>query len=90
MATSSEMWIVIALYYTTIFSGWAFMKKRQPLKLNTLFMAHNFILTAVSGALLVLFLEQVVPSLWKHGLYNCMCSSPGWTDQLVVLYYVGV
>jgi fatty acid elongase 3 len=88
MATWTETLLMISLYYLTIYTAWELMKKREPFKLKTLFKVHNFILTAVSGALLVLFLEQLVPALWKHGLYNCMCSSPGWTDKLVVLYYV--
>lgn len=88
MATLKETLIGISLYYITIYTGWEFMRKRQPFKLNTLFMIHNFILTGVSGALLVLFLGQLIPSLWKHGLYNCICSQPGWTNELVTLYYV--
>lgn len=90
MATFKETAAMITLYYIVIYTGWEFMRRRQPFKLKTLFMAHNFMLTAVSGALLILFLEQLIPALWKNGLYNCMCSKPGWTDKLVVLYYVSV
>ncbi|KAL1961588.1 hypothetical protein VTN77DRAFT_1414 [Rasamsonia byssochlamydoides] len=88
MSTFKETFLLISLYYITIFTGWWFMRKRQPYKLNTLFIIHNFFLTAVSTTLLVLFLEQLIPALWKHGLYKCICSRPGWTDQLVVLYYL--
>lgn len=88
MATVTETLLMISLYYLTIYTGWRLMKNREPFKLTTLFMLHNLVLTAVSGALLVLFLEQLVPALWRHGLYSCMCSSPGWTNKLVVLYYV--
>ncbi|KAJ9295608.1 hypothetical protein DTO271G3_6064 [Paecilomyces variotii] len=88
MATLKETLIMISLYYITIYTGWEFMRKREPFKLNTLFMIHNFILTGVSGALLVLFLGQLLPSLWKHGVYNCICGDPGWTDPLVTLYYL--
>lgn len=90
MATMKETLLMISLYYIVIYTGWEFMRKRQPLKLHMLFMAHNFILTALSGALLVLFLEQIIPSLWKQGLYNCICTDVGWSDQLVTLYYVCV
>ncbi|OKL63161.1 putative elongation of fatty acids protein 1 [Talaromyces atroroseus] len=88
MSTFKETGVMIAFYYLTIYTGWRWMKNREPYKLSTLFKIHNFVLTAVSGGLLVLFLEQLVPSLWNHGLYNCICSKPGWTDQLVVLYYL--
>jgi fatty acid elongase 3 len=44
--------------------------------------------TAISGILLVLFLEQLIPRLWSHGLYAGICGAGGWTDKLVVLYYL--
>lgn len=88
MSTFKETGTMIAFYYLTIFTGYQWMKNREPFKLSTLFKIHNLMLTAVSGALLVLFLEQLVPSLWNNGLYKCICSSPGWSDKLVVLYYV--
>lgn len=88
MSTFKETAAMIGFYYLTIYAGWRWMKNREPFKLSALFKLHNFILTAVSGALLVLFLEQIIPSLWNHGLYKCICSKPGWTDRLVVLYYV--
>jgi fatty acid elongase 3 len=53
-------------------------------------MAHNFVLTAISGALLVLFAEQLIPTLWRHGLYENICGASGWTQPLVVLYYVSL
>lgn len=88
ISTLKEALIINALYLVVIFGGREVMRNQQAYKLNTLFKVHNFVLTAVSGALLVLFAEQLLPSLWKYGLYNCVCSSPGWTDKLVVLYYL--
>ncbi|KAL1853498.1 Fatty acyl-CoA elongase/Polyunsaturated fatty acid specific elongation enzyme [Paecilomyces lecythidis] len=88
MGTLRETLIMISLYYITIYTGWEFMRKREPFKLNTLFMIHNFVLTGISGALLVLFLGQLVPSLWKRGVYDCICGNPGWTNELVTLYYL--
>lgn len=88
MSTFGETAVMISFYYLTIFTGWKIMKNREAFKLSTLFKIHNFLLTAVSGALLVLFLEQLVPSLWNNGLYKCICGKPGWTDKLVILYYV--
>ncbi|EED19044.1 elongation of fatty acids protein, putative [Talaromyces stipitatus ATCC 10500] len=88
MSTFKETGAMIAFYYLTIFTGYQWMKNREPFKLSTLFKIHNFMLTAVSGALLVLFLEQLIPSIWNNGLYKCICSKPGWTDKLVVLYYL--
>ena len=89
MSTLAETVTMIVLYLVVIFGGRELMRNRKPLKLNGLFMAHNFILTAISGALLVLFAEQLIPTLWRHGLYENICGGSGWTQPLVVLYYVG-
>ncbi|KAE8448812.1 hypothetical protein EG329_008814 [Mollisiaceae sp. DMI_Dod_QoI] len=88
MSTLSETIAMIVLYLVVIFGGREFMRNRQPYKLNALFMAHNFMLTAISGALLVLFAEQLIPTLWRHGLYDNICGTSGWTQPLVVLYYL--
>ena len=64
------------------------MKNQQPLKLNYLFMAHNFILTVVSGGLLALFIEQLFPIIWRNGVFYSICSPDCWTQKIVTLYYV--
>lgn len=88
LSTLKETVGMIVLYLVVVFGGREIMRSREPLKLNGPFMAHNFILTVVSGALLVLFGEQLLPTLWKHGLYENICGGSGWTRPLVVLYYV--
>jgi fatty acid elongase 3 len=87
-STLEETMATIALYLVVVFGGRELMRTREPLKLNGPFMAHNFILTIVSGALLVLFAEQLIPTLWRYGLYENICGGSGWTRPLVVLYYV--
>jgi len=88
MATSTESLAAIAVYYAVVFGGRHIMKSRPAFKLNALFMAHNLFLTIASGALLVLFVEQIAPTWWENGLYYCICGSGGWTNKLVTLYYV--
>lgn len=88
LSTLKETVGMIALYLVVVFGGKEVMRTREPLKVNAAFMAHNFILTVVSGALLALFAEQLFPTLWRHGLYENICGGSGWTRQLVVLYYV--
>jgi fatty acid elongase 3 len=88
MSTLTETVAMILIYLVVIFGGREFMRNRQPLKLNALFMAHNFVLTAISGCLLILFAEQLIPTLWKRGLYENICGGSGWTAPLVTLYYV--
>jgi fatty acid elongase 3 len=88
LSTLKETATIIMVYLVVIFGGREFMRTRKPLQLNGLFIAHNFMLTVVSGALLVLFAEQLLPTLWKYGLYENICGGSGWTCHLVVLYYV--
>lgn len=88
MATLKSTLVTIVLYYVVIFGGQAWMKNRPAYKLNGLFMAHNLMLTVVSGSLLVLFAQQLIPSLWKNGLFDGICGGTGWTKPLVTLYYL--
>lgn len=65
------------------------MRDRPAFKLNFFFKIHNFYLTAISGILLLLFLEQLIPTITRNGVYYAICHyNGGWTQQLVVLYYV--
>lgn len=67
------------------------MKDRAPFKLNALFMVHNLYLTVASAIMLALFIEQLVPTVWRRGIFFAICDHRGgWTRQLVVLYYVGL
>jgi GNS1/SUR4 family len=88
LATLKETTAMLVLYYTIILTGRGWMRNRRAYKLNILFLIHNFYLTAISGGLLVLFLEQLLPRLWSHGIYDNICGAGGWTDKLVVLYYL--
>lgn len=89
MSTMTETAVSLISYYLLIFGGRELMKERQPLKLNGLFKIHNFYLTVISGGLLALFLEQLIPTLARRGVFYAICEyNGGWTPQLVVLYYV--
>ncbi|KAK8061444.1 hypothetical protein PG994_007810 [Apiospora phragmitis] len=87
-STWPEVVGTIVLYVTVVFGGREFMRNRQPLKLNGLFKIHNLFLTLLSGGLLVLFIEQLAPQLWRDGLYENICGADGWTKPLVTLYYL--
>lgn len=90
MSTLGETVAMIVLYLIVIFGGREFMRNREPLKLNGLFKAHNLFLTVLSGSLLVLFIGQLAPTIWKHGVYQNICGADGWTNELVTLYYVSI
>lgn len=89
MSTLKETGIFIIIYYTIIFGGRELMRNREPFKLRTLFLIHNFYLTAISGILLALFIEQLLSTVAAHGIFHAICHTEGgWTQPLVVLYYV--
>lgn len=89
MSTFKETAIALVAYYVIIFGGREFMKNRPAFKLNTLFMIHNLYLTLISGTLLALFIEQLLPTVWRHGIFYAICDHDGgWTRPLIVLYYV--
>ncbi|KAK3904203.1 GNS1/SUR4 family-domain-containing protein [Staphylotrichum tortipilum] len=89
MSTLKETSIFIVIYYTIIFGGRELMRNREPFKLRALFLIHNFYLTAISGILLALFIEQVLPTVVRKGIFHAICATEGgWTQPMVVLYYL--
>jgi hypothetical protein len=89
MSTLKEAGFTILAYYVVIFGGRELMRNRPAFKLNVPFMIHNFYLTSISAILLALFLEQLIPTLYHHGLFYTICDvRGGWTPSLVILYYV--
>ncbi|KAG6026193.1 hypothetical protein E4U41_001322 [Claviceps citrina] len=89
MSTLKSTSIFIVIYYIIIFGGRELMRNREPFKLKALFLVHNFYLTAISGILLALFIEQIVPELYHNGVFHAICHRDGgWTQPLVVLYYL--
>ena len=89
MSTLPATCIALVAYYTIVFGGRELMKKREPFVLNGPFMVHNLYLTIISGGLLALFIEQLLPEVTKNGIFHAICSyDGGWTQKLVILYYV--
>ena len=86
MSTFKETAVFISTYYLVIFGGRELMRNRAAFNLNDLFKIHNFYLTAISGGLLLLFGQQLIPALWRNGLYDGVCG--GWSQNLLVLYYL--
>lgn len=80
--------MMLISYYTIVLGGRELMRSRPAFKLNDLFLIHNFYLTAISGALLILFVEQLGPTIWERGVFFAICGDGGWTKPLVTLYYV--
>ncbi|GAB7346980.1 hypothetical protein MBLNU459_g3135t1 [Dothideomycetes sp. NU459] len=89
MSTLSATATMLVFYYIVIFGGRELMRGREPFKLNGPFKVHNFYLTAISGVLLALFVEQLLPEIVRNGVFHAVCAHEGgWTDKLVILYYM--
>ncbi|KAF3920081.1 hypothetical protein AA313_de0200779 [Arthrobotrys entomopaga] len=78
---------IITVYYVVIFGGKTFMADKKPLRLNALFQIHNVFLTVLSGSLLALAAEQLIPILLRNGLFYGICNYRSYTQKLVVIYY---
>ncbi|KAH8704786.1 ELO family [Talaromyces proteolyticus] len=89
MTTLGATISVIVTYYCVVLGGQKLMKGLPAMKLQTAFILHNLSLTVISSLLLILFIEQLLPTLWKKGLFTAICEAEGgWTRELVVLYYL--
>ncbi|RUP44658.1 GNS1/SUR4 family-domain-containing protein [Jimgerdemannia flammicorona] len=87
-STNAQVIGTCIVYYITIFGGQALMTNMPAFKLNFLFQVHNALLTLASGALLILFIEQVSPILWHQGVLSAFCHPESWTQKLELLYYL--
>lgn len=79
--------LFIVAYYVVIFGGRSLLKSYKPLKLTFISQIHNLMLTSVSFLWLVLMLEQMVPIVYRHGLYFAICNVRSWTQPMETLYY---
>ncbi|KZT30578.1 GNS1/SUR4 membrane protein [Neolentinus lepideus HHB14362 ss-1] len=88
LSTQTSVFSALVTYLATVFSIRKYMKDKAPMKLTTLFQLHNIILSAGSGLLLALMVEEVVPLWWKHGMFYAMCSDGAWTSRLEFYYMI--
>ena len=91
MSTLKETAFTLVAYYVLVLGGRELMRDRKPFLINGPFMLHNLYLTAISAILLALFIEQLVPTIFRNGVFFAICDHKGgWTKELVTLYYVWV
>jgi len=91
MSTLGEMWFSIIIYYAIVFGGQAFMRNREPVKIDSYMPIHNLILSVASALLLLLYIEEILPTIARNGMFYAICDPDGgWTKRLVVLYYVSL
>ncbi|GMM52788.1 fatty acid elongase [Starmerella bacillaris] len=78
----------IAAYYIIIFGGRWLLTKVRPIRMTWLFRLHNLILTLLSGILLLLLVEQVLPVIIRNGVFYSICSPNSWTQKTELIYYL--
>ncbi|KAF9228226.1 GNS1/SUR4 membrane protein [Gyrodon lividus] len=69
-------------YLAVVFGTRETMKDRAPLKLTTLFRAHNLLLSAGSLVLMALIGEEAFWNWMKVGTYGSLCASEAYTKRL--------
>jgi hypothetical protein len=77
-----------AIYLTVIHGGRALQKRfgLKPLQIKGIFVAHNIMLSLMSGLLLAAFLEEIIPIWSQHGFYHAICARESWTPRMETLY----
>lgn len=87
LSTWQQVVIGAAIYLTIVLGGRQLMKNREPFVLKWLFVVHNVILVVVSGLLLGMMLEILVPMLLQKGLRWSVCEPGAYDLRLVPFYY---
>ncbi|BGP12818.1 hypothetical protein JCM10213_008079 [Rhodosporidiobolus nylandii] len=88
LSTHTEVFAAISFYLAVIFGGQAWMSGSKPYRFKPLFMLHNFLLSAGSALVLALMLEEIVPIVWKHGLFYAICADEAWTPRMETYYII--
>ncbi|KIP11947.1 hypothetical protein PHLGIDRAFT_82477 [Phlebiopsis gigantea 11061_1 CR5-6] len=88
MSTPQEVFPTLVAYLVIIFTTQWFMKDKSALKLQIPFQIHNVFLSSGSLLLVSLILEEVIPMVWKNGVFWGMCSTDMWTSHLEFYYMI--
>ena len=67
-------------YLAVVFGTREIMKDRAPLKLTTLFRAHNLLLSMASFILMLLLGEEVLSNWIRVGPYGILCAEEAYTQ----------
>ena len=80
LSTPREVFPTLAAYLVIIFGIQAWRKNRPPLKLQFLFRIHNAFLTSGSFLLVALMMEEVLPLVYKNGVFWGLCNVKMWSE----------
>ncbi|KDQ17895.1 hypothetical protein BOTBODRAFT_127773 [Botryobasidium botryosum FD-172 SS1] len=88
LSTLPVVLLAVSGYVALVLALRKLMQAREPIRLHTIFRAHNAFLSGASALLLVLILEEIVPKVWKYGLFYGMCGHGVWTPKMEVYYMI--
>ena len=80
LSTTQEVIPALVAYLVIIFGIQAWMKDKQPLKLQFLFRLHNAFLSSGSLLLVLLIMEEVLPKVYQHGVFWGLCNVGMWSE----------
>ena len=84
LSTWPSVLFTLAGYLAVIFGLQEVMRPRQPLKMTALFQLHNIMLSSGSLILLVLMVKEIVPIVFRRGLFYGICGKGAWTPVRTV------
>jgi len=87
LSSTQAMLAGFVFYLIAVHGGVRLMKDRKPFKLDLLGRVHNLFLSVISGILLILIANEVLPLL-KNGLRWAICDYGAWNHKLELLYYI--
>ncbi|KAI0735156.1 elongase of fatty acids ELO [Earliella scabrosa] len=88
LSTTQEVIPALVAYLVIIFGIQAWMKDKQPLKLQFLFRLHNAFLSSGSLLLVLLIMEEVLPKVYQHGVFWGLCNVGMWSERLEFYYMI--
>ena len=80
MSTPLEVFPALVAYLVIIFGVQVWRQNRPPLKLQFLFRLHNAFLTSGSFLLVALMMEEVIPLVYKNGVFWGLCNVEMWSE----------
>jgi len=88
LSSWQEMTLSLILYFVAVFGLQFLMKSRNAMKFKSFLIVHNLFLSIGSLILLILLLENIIPLVFKNGLYFGICSPDMFKNpHLELLYY---
>ncbi len=90
LSTAPQVLLAGISYLTIIFGGRELLRRNNigPFKLQMPFVVHNAMLSAASGLLLAVMLEEILPIWHKYGFFHAICAADAWTSRMETFYII--